>query len=141
MKRRTISRLAKEAGVGVETIRFYERCGVLKQPATPPTGWREYSAEALSTVRYIKLGQQMGFKLSDIQSLQQAASGGQPAFCESVRAATREKIVAVEKQIAALRKTRQELRDFLRRCSAKKPSEPCPLYNTLGSMKFGDKRR
>src|ERR1700746_2544610 len=99
MKRRTISQLAKEAGVGVETVRFYERRGILKQPESPPEGWREYGSDALETIRYIKIGQQMGFKLSEMQRLQQKARGEQRVFCESVREATRAKIKAVEEQI------------------------------------------
>ncbi|HKS76103.1 MAG TPA: MerR family transcriptional regulator, partial [Terriglobales bacterium] len=71
MKRRTISKLAREAGVGIETVRFYEKRGILKQPDAPAEGWREYGDEALETIRYIKIGQQMGFKLAEMQRLQQ----------------------------------------------------------------------
>lgn len=135
MKRRTISELAKETGVGVETIRFYERRGILKQPPAPVQGWREYGEDALSTVRYIRQGQQLGFKLAEMKRLQDGAGGEQQVFCESVRAATREKIWAVEEQIKQLRKMRRELQDFLARCSAKKKGERCPIYESLGAMK------
>lgn len=135
MKRRTISKLAKEAGVGVETVRFYERRGILKQPEAPAEGWREYSEEALETIRYIKIGQQMGFKLSEMLRLQEKAGGEQRAFCESVREATREKIKAVEEQIKQLQQMHEELQNFLGRCSAKKDGERCPVYESLGAMK------
>jgi MerR family mercuric resistance operon transcriptional regulator len=135
MKRRTISELAKETGVGVETIRFYERRGILKQPPSPAQGWREYGEDALSTVRYIRQGQQLGFKLAEMKRLQDKAGGEQQVFCESVRSATREKIGAVEEQIKQLRKMRRELQDFLTRCSAKKKGERCPIYESLGAMK------
>lgn len=135
MKRRTISKLAKEAGVGVETVRFYERRGILKQPDSPTEGWREYGDDALETIRYIKIGQQMGFKLSEMQRLQQKAGGQQRTFCESVRAATREKMKAVEEQIRQLQQIHQELESFLGRCSAKKDGERCPIYESLGAMK------
>lgn len=135
MKRRTISELAKETGVGVETIRFYERRGILKQPPVPVQGWREYGEDALSTVRYIRQGQQLGFKLAEMKRLQDQAGGEQQVFCESVRSATREKIWAVEEQIKQLRKMRRELQDFLTRCSAKKKGERCPIYESLGAMK------
>jgi DNA-binding transcriptional MerR regulator len=141
MKGRTISKLAKEAGVGVETIRFYERRGILKQPPAPPAGWRQYSQEALSTIRYIKIGQQLGFKLSEIAGLQAKASGGQQSFCESVRNATRSKIKAVEQQIEQLQNIHRELLEFLGSCSAKKASDPCPIYNTLGADKTRNERR
>jgi MerR family transcriptional regulator, mercuric resistance operon regulatory protein len=135
MKRRTISKLAKEAGVGVETVRFYERRGILKRPQAPPEGWREYGRDALETIRYIKIGQQLGFKLSEMQTLQKKAGGEQRAFCESVREATREKIKAVEDQIEQLQQVHGELQSFLGRCSAKKDGERCPIYESLGAMK------
>jgi DNA-binding transcriptional MerR regulator len=135
---KTIGKLAKEAGVGVETIRFYERRGILKQPASPASGYRQYSEEALSTIRYIKIGQQLGFKLSEMEKLQARAGGGQSAFCESVRAATREKIKAVEEQMAELQGVHKELVDFLARCSRKKPGESCPIYLAMTGMKKGN---
>lgn len=134
-RRRTISKLAEEAGVGVETIRFYERRGILKQPQAPPEGWREYGEDALETIRYIKIGQQLGFKLSEIERLQKNAGGEQRVFCESVRAATREKIKAVEDQIRQLQQVHGELESFLSRCAAKKDGERCPIYESLGAMK------
>ena len=133
MKGRTISQLAKECGVGVETIRFYERRGFLKQPVKPVKGYRHYDDDALAVIRYIKIGQQMGFRLSEMKRLQERAAGNQKAFCESVRAATREKIMAVEEEIARLQDTLGELKDFLGRCSAKKDHERCPVYEGLGS--------
>ena len=74
MKGKTIGKLAKEAGIGVETIRFYEQRGILKQPPAPASGWRQYSEEALSTIRYIKVGQQLGFTLSEMERLQGIAA-------------------------------------------------------------------
>ncbi len=132
MKRRTISKLAKEAGVGVETVRFYERRGIIQQPSAPAEGWRDYGNDALETIRYIKIGQQLGFKLSEMQKLQLKAGGEQRVFCESVRHATREKIKAVEEQIEQLQQVHEELQSFLGRCSAKKDGERCPIYEALG---------
>src|SRR5215469_866073 len=135
MKRRTIGKLAKQAGVGVETVRFYERRGILRQPDAPVEGWREYGEDALETIRYIKIGQQMGFKLSEIERLQTKAGGEQSVFCQAVREATREKIRAVEEQIRQLQQMHEELESFLGRCSAKKDNERCPVYESLGAMK------
>jgi MerR family mercuric resistance operon transcriptional regulator len=131
VKGRTISKLARDAGVGVETIRFYERCGILWQPAAPSSGWRRYSEEALSTIKYVKMGQQLGFKLSEMRALQAQAQGAQSTFCQSVRAATRDKINAVEQEIARLQRVHSELVEFLGRCSAKPAHEPCPIYRTM----------
>jgi MerR family mercuric resistance operon transcriptional regulator len=142
VRRRTISKLAKECGVSVETVRFYERSGILERPPTPAEGWREYGDKALSTLRYIKLGQQLGFKLAEMKQLQTTAGGGQRAFCEAVRAATREKIKAVEAHIEQLNQVRKELDDFLGRCSAKQSDERCPIYESLNNAtSFGGKNR
>jgi MerR family mercuric resistance operon transcriptional regulator len=135
MRRRTIGTLAREAGVNVETVRFYERCGILAQPPVPTKGWREYGKEALALIRYIKQAQQMGFTLAELKRLQIKADGNQWAFCESVRSATREKMCAVEEQIRQLQTVRQNLEGFLARCTAKKKNERCPIYDTCVRLK------
>jgi len=66
---RTIGRLAEEAGVNVETIRFYERSGLLRQPKAPVSGWRVYDGSAVWIIHYIKLGRQLGFTLAELKAL------------------------------------------------------------------------
>jgi MerR family transcriptional regulator, mercuric resistance operon regulatory protein len=135
MKRRTIGTLAWEAGVNVETVRFYERCGILVQPPSQPEGWREYDDEALALIRYIKQAQQMGFTLAEIKRLQTQAGGNRPAFCESVRSAARAKIRTIEEQIGRLQTIRQDIENFLARCTAKKIDERCAIYETCMRLK------
>ena len=65
----TISKLAKEANVGVETVRFYERKGLLEQPIKPIQGYRQYTEQALSRLLFIKRAQYLGFTLAEISSL------------------------------------------------------------------------
>jgi MerR family mercuric resistance operon transcriptional regulator len=135
MKRRTIGTLAREAGVNVETVRFYERCGILLQPPSPQEGWREYDEEALALIRYIKQAQHMGFTLAELKRLQTKADGSRFAFCESVRNAAREKMRAIEEQIGHLQTIRQGLEGFLARCTAKKMDEKCLIYETCVRLK------
>lgn len=135
MKRRTIGTLAREAGINVETIRFYERCGILAQPSLPPEGWREYGDEALALIRYIKQAQKMGFTLAELKRLQVKADGNRRAFCESIRNATRERMRAVEEQTRQLQTIRRDLESFLARCTAKKRNERCPIYDTCVRLK------
>ncbi len=66
---RTISKLAKELGVNVETIRFYERRGLISQPEKPETGYRHYSDDVRSRIRFIKRAQGLGFTLEEIANL------------------------------------------------------------------------
>jgi DNA-binding transcriptional MerR regulator len=135
MKRRTIGTLAREAGVNLETIRFYERCGILAKLPSQPGGWREYDDETLALIRYIKQAQQMGFTIAELKRLQTEADGDRRAFCESVRNAAREKIRAVEERIGQLKTVRQDLENFLARCTAKKIDERCPIYETCARLK------
>jgi len=68
-KGRTIGKLAEEAGVHVETIRYYERRGILVQPPKPENGWRTYGDDSLGTLRFVKRAQWMGFSLDEIEEL------------------------------------------------------------------------
>ena len=130
----TISQLAKKAGVSVETIRFYERVGLLTRPATPTSGWRKYSEAALASVRYIKTSQKFGYTRSEMGDLQLTAATGRNAFCGSVRRATLTKIQAVEEQITTLQRVQRGLQSLLTHCSVRVTSDPCPMFNALRSM-------
>ncbi|MGH1348782.1 MAG: MerR family transcriptional regulator [Nannocystales bacterium] len=66
---RTIGRLAVEAGVNVETIRFYERRGLIRQPESPTSGWRRYGEEVLRRIRFITRAQQLGSSLDDVEEM------------------------------------------------------------------------
>src|SRR5579883_3016061 len=101
MARRTIGRLAKEAGVNVETIRFYERQGLLFRPPAPPAGWREYGEDAVWLIHYIKLAQRLGFCLSEVKRLMARLSEGEN-FCESFRGALADKVCEIEEKIEQL---------------------------------------
>src|SRR5215470_19767602 len=112
---RTIGRLAKEAGVTVETVRFYERCGLLRQPAAPLSGWRIYDPSAVWIIHYIKLGRQLGFSLSELKALLANVGAGR-RFCTSIQRAYEEKIELVEQKIHQMKAMRRELRKALAAC-------------------------
>ncbi len=69
MKALTIGKVAKQAGIGVETIRFYERIGLLEEPPRNGSGYRQYSPEAVVKLRFIKKAKQLGFSLKEIEEL------------------------------------------------------------------------
>src|SRR5271166_4326161 len=112
---RTIGRLAKEAGVGVETIRFYERRGVIEQPRKSE-GPRHYDDRTLAMRRYLRLAQQLGFSLKEIQAL---------------RAMVEEKLVSLAREAEAIVRLQGELKAFLARCRARDPNLPCPIVEEL----------
>lgn len=133
MKRRTIGKLAKETGVGVETVRFYERKGILHQPPKPTQGYRTYSERDLVTIRLTKQAQELKLSLADVQGLMDVAERNTPKFCVSVRGVVRKKLAHVKKQIAELEAVRVSLEDFLVKCSARKGPSDCPILAQLQS--------
>jgi DNA-binding transcriptional MerR regulator len=123
---RTIGRLAKEAGVNVETIRFYERRGLLRQPQRPDSGWRVYDDSAVWVLHYIKLGRQLGFTLSELKKLLANVTGGR-AFCTSVQKAYEDKIRLVGEKIERLKIMRKELKKALLACLKRSAQGDCPI--------------
>ncbi len=78
----TISEVARQAEVGVETIRFYEREGLLAQPRKPPSGYRQYSARHVERIQFLKQCQSFGFSLAEAATLADSLESGAPT-CES----------------------------------------------------------
>ena len=132
MKARTIGVLAREAEVNVETIRFYEREGLLKQPPLPKNGWRVYGDEAVWTVRYIRLAQKMGFSLSNVRELgRRLWEGGN--FCRDFRATLEGKLAETDSEIARLTAIKSEIERTLASCQAKAGLGECPIVKHFPS--------
>jgi MerR family copper efflux transcriptional regulator len=129
--KRTIGKLAAEAGVGVETIRYYERRGLLQQPPRHGIA-RNYGDEALWRLRYIKVGQQWGLSLREMRNLLAGAERS-PNFCSSIRAAAAQRIEAIEHQIAELTTQRAQLAAFIGECAAKADADRCPIYRRIAT--------
>ncbi len=127
--KRTISKLASESGVGVETVRYYQRLGVLKAPEAED-GWREYPDEAVAAIRYVKEAQRLGFTLAEVKRLKEGAADS-PAFCNGVRSAAVSKIAALESEIKRLLHARRELRAFISRCASLEEHARCPIARAL----------
>jgi MerR family mercuric resistance operon transcriptional regulator len=128
-KTRTIGKLATEVGVGVETVRFYERQGLIPQPRKGE-GPRHYDDKALTTLRYIRIAQQLGLSLKEIAALQGKLTQGQ-TFCASLRATVEAKLVALAEQAAEIARLQIELEAFLGRCRARDPRLACPIVEEL----------
>ena len=112
---RTIGKLAKE--VGVETVRFYEREGLIRQPRKG-AGPRHYDDQALTTLRYIRIAQQLGLSLKEIRRLQGQLETGQ-SFCASLRETVENKLSALAEQAAEIARLQTELQAFLSRCRSR----------------------
>lgn len=124
----TIGRVAEAAGVNVETIRFYQRQGLLAEPARPPGGVRRYGIEFVPRLRFIKRAQQLGFSLAEVQRLLVLED---PHSCGKARSLAAEKLALVETRIADLERMRGVLKELVARCDVRRGKVACPIIATL----------
>lgn len=129
---RRIGDVARSAGVGVETVRFYEREGLIDQPKKPMRGWRNYDAAALGQLNQIRLAQQMGLTLRDMKTLKSRAKGPRAKFCHDVRDTVAARLEAIEQEIAMLEEKRKALSTWLKQCRARRGD--CPLYAQINAL-------
>lgn len=113
MKSFKISKAAEQAGVGVETIRFYERRGLIEQPPKPEgAGHRQYPAETVKRIRFIRQAQQIGFSLSEVQELL-SLRADPSADCDDIRSRAAAKVEEVDRKIAELEQIRGALQEVI----------------------------
>ncbi|MBI3950076.1 MAG: heavy metal-responsive transcriptional regulator [Acidobacteria bacterium] len=105
--------VAAQAGVNRETVRYYERTGLLKRPERTPAGYRVYPAEAVTRIQFIKRAQSLGFSLDEIREIVNLSRVGRSP-CSRVRRLLQEKLEDVNQRIAELMEFRQELAGFLK---------------------------
>jgi MerR family copper efflux transcriptional regulator len=126
----TIGEVAKAADVGVETVRFYEREGLIAPPPRRTSGYRQYPPETIRRVRFIRRAKDLGFTLKEIGELLslRVAPG---TTCAEVRAMAVEKIGNVEEKIAELQRIKDVLNRLARACSGQGPTSECPILDML----------
>lgn len=123
----TIGGLAKSAGVGVETVRYYQRRGLLAEPARPPGEVRRYGEEDLRRLRFIRSAQAAGFTLSEIKALIDLDAADDRARARELAQA---RVAALDEKIAELRKAREALAGLATAC-AKKRGAACPILTAF----------
>jgi MerR family mercuric resistance operon transcriptional regulator len=129
-----IGALARAAGVGVETIRYYQRVGLLGTPPKPHGGQRLYPPEYADRLRFIKRAQALGFALDEVAVLLQLNDGTGHA---RARALAAKRLAAVEAKIADLTAIRGVLRELIRRCEHAEGRVPCPIISSLAPASAG----
>jgi MerR family mercuric resistance operon transcriptional regulator len=130
-----IGELAKTAGVGVETVRYYQRIGLLGTPAKPYGGARNYTDDHLARLRFIRRAQQLGFSLNDINALLRLSS----ADCEDVQALARRKLELIQGKITDLNRMAAVLEDVLARCATRRKHQGCPIIESLAGGNKGSR--
>ncbi len=124
----TIGRLAACAGVNLETIRYYQRRGLIDEPRKPYRGHRTYSAAALTRLRFIKRAQAMGFTLDEIAELLRPDVEN---CCAHAKALAVRKLAMIEQKLADLAAIRDRLAVLVDRCESEKFAVPCPILDVL----------
>ena len=125
-----IGGLANAAGVNIETIRYYQRRGLVDEPSKPRGGHRRYAAAAIKRVRFIKRAQQLGFTLEEVKGLLQLEDGQN---CRETRLLAEQKLVVVETRIGDLNKMRRLLKGLITECARGKRPRSCPIIATLSA--------
>lgn len=137
----TIGRIARLAGVGVDTIRFYERRGLLPVPRRTPSGYRLYNPDTVNRLSFIRRAKALGFSLEEITTLLDLQDSGGPKA--EVKAITQRKLDAVNNKIDDLVRMRDALSQLNKECSGQGDICGCPIIEVLSdsadSLPAGDK--
>lgn len=126
----TIGQLAKDAGVHIETIRYYERRHILGPTSRLPSGYRLYNREAARRLRFIKNAQALGFTLHEIEELLNLRASSK-ARCGDVQRRAETKLKHVEAKVRDLQALARSLRNLIRTCRAGQPTDRCPILQSL----------
>jgi len=130
MDKFSIGELARQANVHIETIRYYERKGLLAEPRRNKSGHRRYSGEAVRRTEFIKRCQSLGFSLNEIQEILELRITPQ-STCADMQLRVSEKLADVDRKINELGKIRDALGRLLKKCSGKGPIGNCPILEEL----------
>ena len=125
-----IGEVAAEAAVNVQTLRYYERVGLLPRPARQPSGYRAYGTHAVRQVRFIKRAQELGFSLAEIGDLLALREQSQTA-CHQVEARASSTLDRINEKIRDLECIRRALSEYVDSCRKGPPRGECPLLQAL----------
>ena len=129
----TIGLLAKQAEVTIETIRHYQRIGLLHEPDKPGRGYRCYPPDAVARIRFIKRAQQAGFTLKEVAQLLSLDAG----HCAEARSIAEQKCQQIDAQIKDLMALRHTLQVLVKACQSDASAGHCPLIDALSTARDG----
>lgn len=125
-----IGQVASQAGVGVETVRFYEREGLISQPSRMASGYRRYDIDAVTRLQFIRRAKDLGFTLKEIASLLSLRHDPTSTNADVKREAER-KIADIDARIRTLQRMKRALRKLADACPGHGPSSECPILEAL----------
>jgi MerR family mercuric resistance operon transcriptional regulator len=130
MESLTISGLAREAGVNLETVRYYERRGLLQKPPRSASGYRLFPSDAARRLRFIRRTQELGFSLKEIRELL-SLRVSRRTTSKDIRARAESKIADIEAKIRNLESMKRTLRKLTNACEGCLPLAECPILESL----------
>lgn len=130
MQRLTTSETAERAGVNVQTVRYYERRGLIPEPPRTESGYRQYGPEHVARIRFIKRAQELGFTLKEARQLLELRNEPD-ADTSDVRRYATQKIDDVRDRIRDLQRIEAQLLDLVEACEGNHPTSECPILHAL----------
>jgi MerR family mercuric resistance operon transcriptional regulator len=124
------SEVASRAHVNAQTLRYYERRGLLPEPARTRSGYRDYGDDAVRVVRFVKRAQQLGFTLDDIEDLLHLAGGG-PESCDEAKARASARVIDLQRRIDELTGMRDALSRLIATCEEPRAQRDCPILQEI----------
>ncbi|MBI5490647.1 MAG: MerR family transcriptional regulator [Deltaproteobacteria bacterium] len=125
-----IGQVAARAGVNIQTLRYYERRGLLRMPQRRPSGYREYPPDTVRLIRFIKRAQQFGFTLKEIDELLRLRND-ERSSCSEIRSSAQAKIEDVERRLRQLRAIKRALGVLVASCAVEGSPRRCPILEAL----------
>jgi len=130
MQTLTIGKVARRAGVGVETVRFYEREGLITAPRRGVSGYRQYPEETVARIRFVRRAKALGFSLREVRELLSLRVDSERSSAE-VKARAQAKIADIEQKIRTLRRMKKKLIELTDACDGCGPMSDCPILDAL----------
>ena len=137
MSHLSIGKVAKKAGVNIDTVRYYERRHLIEEPTRSPSGYRQYFPDTVRRIKFIKRAQELGFSLDEIGELLRLKIDDETA-CEGVQESTERKIADIQTKIDALQNIQLTLMELIDNCHLRKPTDPCPILKALDKDEVGE---
>ena len=134
METLTIGQLAKKVNVNVQTIRYYERRGLILDPPRTKSGYRKYSQDSVARIQFIINAKELGFSLTEISELLSLRIDSYNT-CDDVKRIAKVKIADIEKKIRSLHKIKRALQKLKRECNQRNPVSKCPILEALETKK------
>lgn len=126
----TIGQVAKQSGLGVETVRFYERQGLIEEPPRRASGYRQYPPEVVDRLGFIRRAKALGFSLKEIADLL-GLRVDPHSTCGDVKSRTAAKIADIDAKMAELKRMKRALLQLHDACSGEGPTSQCPILDAL----------